>query len=613
MVADPITHATAVLTIDLDAIIANWRSLAARLRPGARCAAVVKADAYGLGADRVAPALHRAGCTRFVVATLDEGLALRPLLPGAEILVLSGPFAGTEQDILAADLLPVLNSTDQVAAWAAFAHQVGRRLPAALHIDTGMARLGLSHPQAAALAAESATLAALDLRLVMSHLACADDPPHPMNRRQLDAFNAARTLFPGIEGSLAASSGIFLGPDWHADWGRPGAALYGVQPTAGSPNPMAQVVRLEGKIIQLRDVDAGDSVGYGATHRMSSRGRLAIVAAGYADGMFRSLGNRGCGHLGEYRVPLVGRVSMDLIIFDVTGMPDGVIHPSATITSDRPPQYRRSGRPRCRHHRLRSADRLGPPLLPPLPGRSRLMNLLAAVGRVFLAFLEHTGRLAVFTAVAVSHCVRPPIYFRLIGRQLLEIGYYSLPVVGLTAIFTGMVLALQSHTGFSRFGAESAVATVVVLSMTRELGPVLAGLMVAGRIGAAMAAEIGTMQVTEQVDALATLSTNPFKYLVAPRIIAGLLMLPCLVLVADIIGVFGGFLVGAYQLGYNPATYIHSSWEYLKPIDVLSGLTKAAVFGFIISLMGCYNGYTPRAAPKASARRPPTPWCRRRS
>jgi phospholipid/cholesterol/gamma-HCH transport system permease protein len=222
------------------------------------------------------------------------------------------------------------------------------------------------------------------------------------------------------------------------------------------------------------------------------------------------------------------------------------------------------------------------------------MTILAAVGRIFLGFLERTGRLAIFAAVAVSHCVRPPIYYRLIGRQMIEIGYFSLPVVGLTAIFTGMVLALQSHTGFARFSAEGAVATVVALSMTRELGPVLAGLMVAGRIGAAMAAEIGTMTVTEQVDALVTLSTNPFKYLVAPRIVAGLLMLPCLVVVADIIGVFGGFLVGTYQLDYNPATYIHSTWEYLKPVDVISGLVKAAVFGFIISLMGCYNGYRSR-------------------
>ena len=219
------------------------------------------------------------------------------------------------------------------------------------------------------------------------------------------------------------------------------------------------------------------------------------------------------------------------------------------------------------------------------------MNFLAVIGAFFLSFLRHTGRLATFTAVALSHCVRGPIYFRLIGRQMIEIGYFSLPVVGLTAIFTGMVLALQSHTGFARFSAEGAVATVVVIAITRELGPVLAGLMVAGRIGAAMAAEIGTMRVTEQVDALTTLATNPFKYLVAPRLIAGILMLPCLVLVADIIGVFGGFVVGAYKLDYNPATYLHSTWEYLKTLDVVSGLVKASAFGFIITLMGCYNGY----------------------
>ena len=219
------------------------------------------------------------------------------------------------------------------------------------------------------------------------------------------------------------------------------------------------------------------------------------------------------------------------------------------------------------------------------------MNFLAVIGAFFLSFLRHTGRLATFTAVALSHCVRGPIYFRLIGRQMIEIGYFSLPVVGLTAIFTGMVLALQSHTGFARFSAVGAVATVVVISITRELGPVLAGLMVAGRIGAAMAAEIGTMRVTEQVDALTTLATNPFKYLVAPRLIAGILMLPCLVLVADIIGVFGGFVVGAYKLDYNPATYLHSTWEYLKTLDVVSGLVKASAFGFIITLMGCYNGY----------------------
>ena len=222
------------------------------------------------------------------------------------------------------------------------------------------------------------------------------------------------------------------------------------------------------------------------------------------------------------------------------------------------------------------------------------MGFVAAVGRVFLGFLAGTGRLGVFTGQAVGHCFRPPLYLRLIGRQMIEIGYYSLPVVGLTAVFTGMVLALQSHTGFSRFNAESAVATVVVLSITRELAPVLAGLMVAGRIGAAMAAEIGTMRVTEQIDALTTLSTNPFKYLVAPRLIAGLLTLPFCVLVADIIGVFGGYLIGVTKLGFNPASYLKSTWEFLEVVDVVSGLVKAAVFGFIVALMGCYHGYQSR-------------------
>ncbi len=222
------------------------------------------------------------------------------------------------------------------------------------------------------------------------------------------------------------------------------------------------------------------------------------------------------------------------------------------------------------------------------------MTFLAAIGRTFLAFLVTTGQFTLFAGAAVTHCVRPPIYLRMIGRQMIDVGYYSLPVVGLTALFTGMVLALQSYTGFARFQAESAVATVVVLSITRELGPVLAGLMVAGRIGAAMAAEIGTMRVTEQIDALTTLSTNPIKYLVVPRLIAGTLTLPVLVVVADIIGVFGGFLVGVYRLGFNAATYLTRTWEYLEPGDVISGLVKAAVFGFVIALMGCYHGYRSR-------------------
>ena len=222
------------------------------------------------------------------------------------------------------------------------------------------------------------------------------------------------------------------------------------------------------------------------------------------------------------------------------------------------------------------------------------MDFLAVVGRVFLGFLATSGRITIFAAEGLGHCVRPPFYLRLIGRQMMDIGYYSLPVVGMTALFTGMVLALQSYTGFSRFNAESAIATVVVLSVTRELAPVLAGLMIAGRVGAAMAAEIGTMRVTEQIDALTTLSTNPVKYLVVPRLMAGILMLPACVFVADIIGVLGGYIVSIHKLGFNPAVYVKNTIQYLEVIDVISGLVKAAVFGFLIALMGCYHGYNSR-------------------
>jgi phospholipid/cholesterol/gamma-HCH transport system permease protein len=219
------------------------------------------------------------------------------------------------------------------------------------------------------------------------------------------------------------------------------------------------------------------------------------------------------------------------------------------------------------------------------------MNPLATVGRFFLSFLQQVGEISLFSARSVSHCFRPPFYVRHILRQMLDIGYFSLPVVGLTALFTGMVLALQSYTGFARFSAEGAVATVVVLSVTRELGPVIAGLMVAGRIGASIAAEIGTMRVTEQIDALHTLSTNPMKYLVAPRLIAGAVTLPMLVVIADIIGVFGGYIVGVYKLDFNAAVYLKQTFDYLEFMDVFSGLVKASVFGFIITLMGCYHGY----------------------
>ena len=221
------------------------------------------------------------------------------------------------------------------------------------------------------------------------------------------------------------------------------------------------------------------------------------------------------------------------------------------------------------------------------------MNFLQIIGRTVLRFFQAVGHITHFTVIVVSHCFRPPFYFRLIGRQMLEIGYYSLPVVGLTTVFAGMVLALQSYTGFARFaaGAESAIAKVVVLSITRELAPVLAGLMVAARVGSSIAAEIGTMRVTEQIDALTTLSTNPFKYLVTPRILAGIAMLPLLILVGDVIGIFGGYIVAVYKLGFNAAIYLKNTWEFIEYLDVVSGLVKATVFGFVTTFMGCYQGY----------------------
>ncbi|MCF3946180.1 ABC transporter permease [Acidiphilium sp. AL] len=223
-----------------------------------------------------------------------------------------------------------------------------------------------------------------------------------------------------------------------------------------------------------------------------------------------------------------------------------------------------------------------------------VLDPVAALGRLVLGLVSLLGELAIFTIAAVSGLFRPPYYLRNFGRALMEIGYFSLPVVALTAIFTGMVLALQSYVGFSRFDSQSVIASVVVLSLTRELGPVLAGLMVAGRAGSAMAAELGTMRVTDQIDALSTLATDPMRYLVTPRLLAGLIALPLLVVVADILGVAGGFLVSTIRLGFNAPAYLQSTMTYLHASDVISGLVKAAVFGFVIALMGCFHGYRSR-------------------
>ena len=225
---------------------------------------------------------------------------------------------------------------------------------------------------------------------------------------------------------------------------------------------------------------------------------------------------------------------------------------------------------------------------------SDLLAPVAVTGRGVLFTLRTAGSITLFAVEGLSHLVRPPFYVRLFVRAFIEFGYFSLPVVAMTAIFSGMVIALQSYAGFSRYGATSAIANIVLISVVRELAPVLAGLMVAGRVGASMAAELGTMRVTDQIDALTTLSTNPMKYLVAPRLLAGTLALPLLVLVADILGVMGGWIVGTAKLGFNSSAYLINTLDFLKPVDVEVSLAKAAVFGFLVALMGCYHGYNSR-------------------
>ena len=219
------------------------------------------------------------------------------------------------------------------------------------------------------------------------------------------------------------------------------------------------------------------------------------------------------------------------------------------------------------------------------------MNIFAAIGRMVLSYLAHTGRLAVFILDAVTACFRPPIYWSLILQQIMRIGYFSLPVVGLTAFFTGGALALQIYIGAARYGAEAFVPVVVLVGITRELGPVIAGLMVAGRVAAAIAAELGTMRVTEQIDALTTLATNPIKYLVVPRLVAAVVSMPILVAVADSIGVYGGYIASTQSLGFTGAIYLKNTIDNVTVHDVSSGLIKAAAFGFIIAIMGSYNGF----------------------
>lgn len=317
--------AGAVLTIDLAALCDNYRLLRDRLA-GASCAAVVKADAYGLGASRVAASLARIGCRHFFVAHLAEGLALRDALPAeAEIFVLNGLMPGAEAACLDAGLIPVLNGLAQVDAWTALSRQRGQSLPAILQIDSGMARLGLAPAEIDQLVRDPARLDGVTLRAIMSHLACADEPEHPANRAQLAAFETQRRRLPPAPASFANSSGIFLGPDYHFDLARPGAALYGVAPVPGAPNPLRAVVRLDARVIQTRTIAAGDAVGYGHAFRATAPTRLATLSVGYADGWLRSVGRAGRAFVGDQAVPIAGRVSMDSLTLDISALSDAML------------------------------------------------------------------------------------------------------------------------------------------------------------------------------------------------------------------------------------------------------------------------------------------------
>lgn len=321
---------SATLSIDLTAIVANWQLLRAQFS-GRECGAVVKADAYGLGAGEVAGALAQAGCDTFFVATLEEGIALRNALPDRRILVFHGVQRGEEFAFRQHRLIPVLNSREQIARWKPVAVE-HRHAVSALHIDTAMARMGLQPADFAALLdAEPDILEACRVGLLMSHLACAGEPEHPRNAEQLALFGQACARAPHIPASLCNSGGIFLPAAYHFHLARPGCALYGIAPQQGA-NPMRQVARWDAPILMLRTLEAAQAVGYGATQTLPAGSRIATVASGYADGYLRQNTHRAVGYIGAHKVPLAGRVTMDMLCFDVSAVPDDLLREGAMLT-----------------------------------------------------------------------------------------------------------------------------------------------------------------------------------------------------------------------------------------------------------------------------------------
>lgn len=319
--ADPAVSAGAILTVDLDAIRANYQLLSKTLG-SARCAGVVKADGYGLGAAKVARALMAEGCDTFFVAHLSEGIALRGAIGAAPVIyVLNGLAPGAEAIAASARLRPVLNSLEQIAAWRDLAQAQGVSLAAALQVDSGMSRMGLAPAEVDVISADASLLKGIEVTLVMSHLACADEPGNPANKMQLDTFRALKAKLPAAPASLANSSGIFLGPEYHFDLARPGAALYGINPVPGRENPLRQVVSLSAKVIQTRMLQGGEGIGYGHIAEAKPGMRLATIAIGYADGWHRR--SASAAWFKDVRLPFVGRVSMDSIIVDISALEPG--------------------------------------------------------------------------------------------------------------------------------------------------------------------------------------------------------------------------------------------------------------------------------------------------
>lgn len=319
-----------LITIDLDALTANYRNFRSRLAP-ARCAAVVKADAYGLGISRIASTLHRAGCRQFFTATHREGITLRALLPDAEVYVFEGVTAQTTEAFSEHNLIPVLITPDQCRSWADRARERGTPLPAVIDIDTGMTRLGFGERELRQLLSHPANLEWLDLRYVMTHLACADDRSSAMVQEQLRRFERLRQLLPPAPSSIGNSAGALLGDNSAGDMVRLGLALFGGNPFLDGHHPAAPVLRVQSRILQLREITEPTPIGYGSTYTAAPGSRIATVGTGYADGYPWSLGNRGIAVIGGHRVPVVGRVSMDLITLDVTGLPDELVQPDCAV------------------------------------------------------------------------------------------------------------------------------------------------------------------------------------------------------------------------------------------------------------------------------------------